>query len=331
MKALVCSKHGPPEDLEIREVEPPRPGPDEVLIDVRACGVNFPDTLIIRDLYQFKPELPFSPGSDVAGVVREVGDNVDHISPGDEVLALVNWGGFAEQCVAPAAQTFPKHESMGFETAAAFLLAYSTSFHALKNRARIKEGETLLVLGAAGGVGLTAVELGKLMGARVIAAASTAEKLELCASHGADDLINYTSEDLRDRVRELTNGRGVDVVYDPVGGDFADPAVRSTAWNGRYLVVGFAAGEIPKIPLNLPLLKGCSIMGVFWGKFAKMQFDENLANTMQLIQWYGEGKLKPHIDRIYSLEEGPQALRDMMERRVKGKIVIAPGAASAVR
>jgi len=324
MKALMCLKHGPPEDLELREVDSPTPGPQEVLIEVKACGVNFPDTLIIRDLYQFKPELPFAPGSDIAGVVKAVGEKVSQYSPGDEVLALINWGGFAEEAVAPVGQVFPKPADMDFETAAAFLMVYSTSYHALKDRARLKKGETLVVLGAAGGVGLTAVELGKLMGARVIACASTKEKLQICKEYGADELVNYTEVDLKETIKELTDGNGADVVYDPVGGDFSEQALRATAWKGRYLVVGFAAGDIPKITLNLVLLKGCQVCGVFWGKFAKTEFNTNIANTMQLVQWYNEGKISPHIDATYSLEDAPKALRDMMERRVKGKVVVKP-------
>ncbi len=324
MKALLCVEHGPPEKLELREVPSPEPGPDEVLIEVKACGVNFPDTLIIRDLYQFKPRLPFSPGSDVAGVVKAVGEDVSNYSPGDEVLTLINWGGFAEEALADAAQVFPRPAGMDFETAAAFLMAYATSYHALKDRAQLQKGESLVVLGAAGGVGLTAVELGKLMGAHVIAAASTKEKLDLCREYGADETINYVEEDLKSRIKELTDGAGADVVYDPVGGDFSEAALRATAWKGRFLVIGFAAGEIPKIPLNVVLLKGCQVVGVFWGRFAKTEADRNIANTMQLVQWYAEGKIKPHIDRVYSLEDAPQALRDMMERRVKGKVVVRP-------
>jgi len=324
MRALLCVEHGPPEQLQLREVASPEPGPKEVLIDVRACGVNFPDTLIIRDLYQFKPPLPFSPGSDIAGVVKAIGSDVRHLGVGDEVLSLVNWGGFAEEAIAPASQVFPKPASMDFETAAAFLMAYSTSYYALKDRARLREGESLLVLGAAGGVGLTAVELGKLMGARVIAAASTPEKLALCEQYGADELIDYTEEDLKTRVKELTDGAGADVVYDPVGGDFSEAALRATAWNGRFLVVGFAAGDIPSIPLNLALLKGCSIVGVFWGRFAQTETQRSMANTMQLVQWHSEGKISPYIDATYSLEDAPKALRDLMERRVKGKVVVTP-------
>lgn len=324
MKAILCTHHGPPEELQLRDVPSPDPGPGEVLVEVRACGVNFPDTLIIRDLYQFKPELPFSPGSDVAGVVKAVGEGVTTHEIGDEVIGMVNWGGFAQEAIAPADQLFPKPPSMEFETASAFLMAYSTSLHALKDRARLQQGETLLVLGAAGGVGLTAVELGKKMGARVIAAASTEEKLELCRQYGADETINYVAEDLKQRSKDLTDGAGVDVVFDPVGGDFSEAALRATAWKGRFLVVGFAAGDIPAIPLNLVLLKGCQIVGVFWGRFAKTEAQKSIANTMQLVQWFNDGELRPHIDRVYALDEAPQALRDMMQRRVKGKVVVRP-------
>lgn len=324
MKAVLCKSFGPPESLVIEDIPTPRPKDDEVLIEVRACSVNFPDTLIIQGKYQFKPELPFSPGSDVAGIVKAVGPKVHQHQPGEEVFAITGWGGFAEAVIAPARQVFTKPPQMNFTVAASFLMVYSTSYYALKDRAALQEGETLLVLGAAGGVGLAAVELGKLMGARVIAAASSKEKLELCKAYGADAGINYTEENLKERVKELTDGRGADVVYDPVGGAYSEPALRATAWNGRFLVIGFAAGDIPNIPLNLPLLKGCQIVGVFWGRFAQQETSANLANTIQLIQWHEQGKLKPHIDRTYSLGEAPQALRDIMERRVKGKVVVTP-------
>ena len=325
MRALLCEAHGPPENLVLRDVPTPSPGPKQVVVDVRACSVNFPDTLIIRDLYQFKPDLPFSPGSDIAGVVSAVGEDVQHIGIGDEVFGMVNWGGFAEQVVAPASQVFPKPPNMDFETASAFMMVYATSYHALKDRADLQQGESLLVLGAAGGVGLTAVELGAKMGAHVIAAASTQQKRELCLAYGASDVIDYSDPaTLKDAVKSLTNGSGVDVVYDPVGGPYSEPALRATAWKGRFLVVGFAAGDIPKIPLNLALLKGCQICGVFWGRFAAEEAAKNMANSMQLVQWLREGELKPHIDRVYSLEQAPAALRDMMERRVLGKVVVRP-------
>ncbi len=322
MKAILCRNFGPPSALTLEEVESPKPKAGEVLIAVKACGVNFPDTLIIQGLYQLKPPLPFSPGSDIAGVVKEVGTGVKHLKEGDEVFGFIPYGGFAEQVVAPAAQCFPKLPGMDFTIAASFMMAYGTSYHALKDRAKLKEGESLLVLGAAGGVGLAAVELGTLMGARVIAAASSDEKLAICREYGATDTINYTKEDLKQRVKELTGGKGVNVVYDPVGGDYSEAALRSIAWEGRFLVIGFAAGDIPKIPLNLPLLKGCDIAGVFWGSFA-MQFPaKNMQNSKELLQWYAQGRLKPHIHKTYPLAEAPKALEALMNRQVKGKVVI---------
>lgn len=323
MKAIVCEKFGPPSDLVLKEVESPKPKAKEILVSVRACGVNFPDTLIIQGLYQFKPALPFTPGSDIAGVVKEVGEEIKHLKVGDEVFGFAMAGGFAEEVIMDGKSCFPKPPNMDFPIAASFMMAYGTSHHALKDRAKIKEGETLLVLGASGGVGLAAVELGKLMGATVIAAASTDEKLELCKEYGADATINYTTEDLKTKVKALTNGKGADVVYDPVGGDYSEAALRATAWEGRFLVVGFAAGDIPKIPLNLPLLKGCQIVGVFWGSFATQFPNRNIQNIMELMQWYTEGKLKPHLHGVYALEDAPKALEEMMNRKVRGKIVIS--------
>ncbi|GJM36210.1 MAG: oxidoreductase [Saprospiraceae bacterium] len=323
MKAIVCEKFGPPSDLVFKEVESHQPNEKEVLVQVRACSVNFPDTLIIRGIYQFKPELPFIPGSDIAGIVKEVGAGVKHVKPGDEVFGFVINGGFAEEVIVDGKAVFPKPPQMQYPVAASFLMAYGTSYHALKDRAKLKEGETLVVLGASGGVGLAAVELGKLMGAKVIAAASTDEKLALCKTYGADETINYTTEDLKAKIKELTGGKGADVVYDPVGGKYTEAALRATAWEGRFLVVGFAAGDIPKIPLNLPLLKGCDIVGVFWGRFAMESPDKNIQNTMELMQWYTAGKLKPHIHAIYPLAETAKALEEMMDRKVRGKIVIS--------
>ncbi len=322
MKAIVCKAYGLPSSLILEEIESPKPKEKGVLVTLKACGVNFPDTLIIQGLYQFKPELPFTPGSDIAGIVKEVGSEVKHLKVGDEVFGFVAHGGFAEEVIVPSNACFPKPPNMDFPTAASFMMAYGTSYHALKDRAQIKAGETLLVLGASGGVGLAAVELGKLMGAKVIAAASSDDKLALCKEYGADETINYATEDLKKRLKELTEGKGVDVVYDPVGGHYSEDALRSTAWEGRFLVVGFAAGEIPKIALNLALLKGCSIVGVFWGGFAMKTPKKNLVNTMELMQLYAEGKLKPHIHAIYPLAEAPKALEEMMNRHVKGKIVI---------
>ncbi len=322
MKAIVCKQFGPPSSLVLEEIESPKPKAKEVVVQVKACGVNFPDTLIIQGLYQFKPELPFTPGSDIAGVVKEVGSDINHVKPGDEVFGFVMHGGYAEEVIVPGNACFKKPPMMQFPIAASFMMAYGTSYHALKDRAKLLEDETLLVLGASGGVGLAAVELGKLMGAKVIAAASSNEKLELCKEFGADEVINYTTEDLKTRIKELTEGKGVDVVYDPVGGTYSEAAIRGMAWEGRYLVVGFAAGEIPKIPLNLALLKGCAIVGVFWGSFAMKTPKKNMQNTMELMQWYGEGKLKPHIHKVYPLGEASGALEDMMNREVKGKAVI---------
>jgi len=322
MKAIRCKEYGLPSKLEYEEIPVPKPGPREVLVEVEAASLNFPDTLIIQGLYQFKPGLPFTPGSDFAGVVKEVGEDVKHIRRGEEVFGMVSHGAFAEQVVAPAQNCFPKPPGMDAKIAASFLMAYGTSYHALKDRAKLKEGETLVVLGASGGVGLAAVELGKLIGAKVIAAASTDEKLALCKQYGADLCINYKSEDLKNRIKELTNGQGANVIYDPVGGSYSEPALRAIAWEGRYLVVGFAAGDIPKIPLNLPLLKGCQVVGVFWGSFAMRTPKANMANALDLIKWYASGKLKPHIHATYFLKDTPKALEAMMNREVSGKVVV---------
>ena len=322
MKAILCKEFGTPETLVFEEIETPTPKDDEVLLSVKACSVNFPDTLIIQGKYQFRPEFPFSPGSDVAGIVEKIGEKVSHLKIGDEVVGFVPFGGYAEKAIVKAKDCFPKPKGMSMVNASAFLLAYGTSYHALKDRANLQEGETILILGASGGVGLTALELSKLMGAKVIAAASTDEKLALCKEFGADELINYTKESIKDKVKELTNGKGVDVIYDPVGGHFSELALRAISWKGRHLVIGFANGEIPKIPINLTLLKGASIVGVFWGAFAQKEPEKSLANIKQLLTWFSTGKLKPYIDKTYSLKDAPNALQDMMNRKVKGKIVI---------
>ncbi len=323
MKAIVCEQYGPPSDLVYKEVESPQPKKKEVVVEIKACSVNFPDTLIIQGLYQFKPPLPFTPGSDIAGVIKSVGEGVKHLKVGQEVFGFVATGGFAEEVAAPASGIFPKPPTMDFPTAASFMMAYGTSYHALKDRAKLKEGETLVVLGASGGVGLAAVELGKLMGAKVIAAASTDEKLALCKEYGADETINYSTEDLKKRIKELTGGKGADVVYDPVGGKYSEAALRATAWEGRFLVIGFAAGDIPKIPLNLALLKGCDIVGVFFGSFAMRTPKANVQNTMELMQMFAKGQLKPHIHGIYPLADTQKALEEMMNRNVRGKIIIS--------
>ncbi|MEO0570649.1 MAG: NADPH:quinone oxidoreductase family protein [Bacteroidota bacterium] len=322
MKAIRCTSYGPPSHLILEDIDDLKAGPKQVVVTTKACGLNFPDTLIIQGLYQFKPDLPFTPGSDLAGVVKEVGEGVQHLKVGQEVFGFVPYGALAEEVLVPANACFPKPPQMDFETAASFLMAYGTSYHALHDRGKLKEGETLLVLGASGGVGLAAVELGKLMGAKVIAAASTDGKLELCKRYGADMTINYNEQDLKNILKELTNGKGVDVVYDPVGGAYSEPALRATARYGRFLVVGFAAGDIPKISLNLSLLKEAEIVGVFWGSFAMKEPQANMANSMQLMKWHAEGKLKPHIHKTYQLRETSVALEEMIQRKVMGKMVV---------
>ncbi|HEY1349586.1 MAG TPA: NADPH:quinone oxidoreductase family protein [Ktedonobacteraceae bacterium] len=322
MKVVLCKAYGPPESLVIAEVEPLTPGPGQVVISVKACGVNFPDTLIIEGKYQFKPPLPFSPGGEVAGIVKELGEGVQGVSVGDRVIAFTGWGGFAEEVQAEARVLVPMPAEMDFVTASAFVMVYGTSHYALKDRARLGRGETLLVLGAAGGVGLAAVELGKTMGARVIAAASSEEKLTICQQHGADECINYTREDLKERLKQLTGGQGVDVIYDPVGGAYAEPALRAIAWGGRYLVVGFAAGEIPRIPLNLLLLKGAAIVGVFWGSFTTRDPQRGQAHLRELMTWFHEGRLRPHISATYPLERVADALNDLRTRKITGKAVL---------
>jgi NADPH:quinone reductase len=326
MKAVLCKAFGPPESLAIEEVEPLKPGKGQVVISVKACGVNFPDTLIIQGKYQFKPPFPFIPGSEVAGIIKDLGEGVDTVKVGTPVIAYIGVGGFAEEVLAESAQLIPMPHTMNFTTASAFVLTYGTSHHALKDRAQLKQGETLLVLGAAGGVGLAAIEIGKVVGARVIAAASSDEKLEVCKQHGADEVLNYSTEDLRDRIKQLTGGKGVDVAFDPLGGDYSEPVLRSMAWGGRFLVIGFASGDIPRIPLNLPLLKACSIVGVFWGSFMERDPRQGRENFQELITWMNEGKLKPHVSATYPLEHVADALNDLMERKVTGKAVLVTGA-----
>ena len=325
MKAVLCKQFGPPESLVLEELPSPKPGAGEVVISVKAASVNFPDVLIIQNKYQFKPPLPFSPGSELAGIVKEVGAGVSAFRPGDKVIAFTTYGAFAEEAKTEASRLMPLPENMDFVSGAAFLLTYATSDHALRDRGALRAGETLLVLGAAGGVGLAAIEIGKALGARVIACASTEEKLAVCREHGADAAINYATEDLRERIKALTDGKGVDVVYDAVGGPYSEPAFRSLAWRGRLLVVGFAAGEIPKLPLNLALLKGASVVGVFWGDFARREPREFAASVRQLGQWYREGKLRPHVSQTFPLEKAAEALKLMAARQVKGKVVLTVG------
>src|SRR6478752_112593 len=303
MKAVLCKQYGPPDTLTFEELPSPRAGAGEVVVSVKAASVNFPDVLIIQNKYQFKPPLPFSPGSELAGVVKEVGAGVSGFRPGDKVIAFTTYGAFAEEVKTDATRLLPLPQGMDFVTGAAFLLTYGTSDHALRDRGALRAGETLLVLGAAGGVGLAAIEIGKALGARVIACASSADKLAVCREHGADEGIDYAPEDLRERLKALTAGRGVDVVYDPVGGPYTEPAFRSLAWKGRLLVVGFADGEIPKLPLNLALLKGASAVGVFWGDFTRREPAANRDNMRELVGWLAEGALRPHIGARYPLAE----------------------------
>jgi NADPH2:quinone reductase len=324
MKAVVCKAWGLPDSLEVQDLPDLVAGPGQVVIDVRAAAVNFPDVLIIQGKYQVRPELPFTPGSELAGVVSATGAGVVDVRIGDKVIAFTAQGGFAQQVVASAQATMPMPPGMDFDLAAAITLAYGTSHHAIVDRAALKQGETMLVLGAAGGVGLAAIEIGKALGARVIAAASSDDKLAVCREHGADATINYTTENLREAIKAATGGNGPDVIYDPVGGAYTEAAFRAIGWRGRYLVVGFANGEIPKLPLNLMLLKGASLVGVFWGEFAKREPKANLAAMRQLLGWLAEGKIRPRISGRYALEDTAKALNDMAARKVTGKVVIVP-------
>ncbi|GAB3285780.1 NADPH:quinone oxidoreductase family protein [Parahaliea aestuarii] len=323
MRAVVCSEYGMADKLNLESDWPaPEVGKGQVLIDIKAAGLNFPDVLMMQGKYQTQPELPHVTGGECAGVVAAVGEGVTRVKPGDKVIAMVGWGAFAEQIVASESVVFPMPDGLSFEQAAGVGITYFTSYHALVQRANIQPGETLLVLGAAGGVGVTAIELGKLLGAKVIAAASSDEKLELCKKLGADEVINYSEGSLKDKLKELTGGKGVDVVYDPVGGDYSEPALRSMAWNGRYLVIGFASGPIPTPPLNLTLLKGCSIVGVFWGRFTMEEPELNLANIQALWKYFAEGKLNPVVTDLFPLEQYEDAYNCMIERRARGKVIL---------
>ncbi len=325
MKAVVCSEFGPPENLTIEELPDPVPGPGEVVVDIRAAAITFPDTLIIENRYQFRGQPPFVVGGEVGGKIAAVGPEVDGLTVGDDVVGGRVTGGFAERALLSASEVRKLPAGLGYAEATGYGYAYGTGHYALKYRGNLKPGETLLVLGAAGGVGLAALELGKVMGARVIAAASSEEKLALCRERGADETINYAEEDLKNRAKELTDGKGVDVVYDAVGGDYAEAALRATNWRGRFLVIGFTAG-IPRMPLNLTLLKGCDIVGVFWGA-SRMREPEIFETTrVETEALAAAGKIKPYISQRYPLEEIPQALRDMMDRKVIGKMVMEPGA-----
>ena len=322
MRAMLCRRHGPPETLVLEDIPSLKPGRGEVVVQVKAAGVNFHDTLIIQNRYQHKPELPFSPGADMAGTVKEVGVGVRGFKPGDRVLGLLRFGGYAEEAIVPVDRLAALPANVDFVDAAAFGLPYTTSYYALKNCARLAPGETLLVLGAAGGIGAAAVQLGSVMGARVIACASSAEKLEICRRQGAGEVINYQTEDLRDAVRRLTDGHGVDAVCDPVGGKLAESALRCMAWQGRYLVIGFTSGEITRVALNITLLKGCSIVGVSRGQFMHHEPEKSRGNIDELIAWLAAGKLKPVITARYRLDDARDALNDMMQRKIQGKAVL---------
>lgn len=325
MKAFVCTEFGPVENCNVRETDIQDPAEDQILIEVKSASLNFPDALMVQGRYQTKPPLPFSPGMDLAGVVSRVGRNVTHVAAGDRVIAFSGFGAFAQMCLAPKDKVIPMPAEMSFDAAAAYGITYATAIHAFEQCGRLRPGETVLVLGAAGGVGLASIEVVKAMGGRVIAAAGTDEKLDLCRRMGADLTINYTTEDLRKRALELTEGRGVDLVFDPVGGDYTLTALRATAWGGRLLVVGFAAGDIPKIPLNYALLSERAIVGVFWGAWASRDPKGQARNMETMARWFAEGKINPVIDSTVSLEQIPVAMKRLTDRKVKGKVIVKVG------
>jgi NADPH:quinone reductase len=322
LRALLCRELGSRDGLRIESIREPTPAADEAIIEVRAAGLNFFDTLIVAGRYQFKPELPFSPGAEIAGRVVETGEALSHITPGDRVMAFIGWGGLREKVAVKAQSIIALPQGVSDEAAAALQVTYGTAYHALHDRGDLKEGESLVVLGAAGGTGQAAVELGKILGARVIAAASNREKLEFCRAIGADEVINSGSEDVKERIRELTGGRGADVIFDPVGGALTEAAFRAIGWGGRHLIVGFAAGDIPRLPLNLPLLKSASLVGIFWGEHARRDPDRHRSDMAYLLGLLQAKRINPHIYRIYTLEDAKQALNDISDRRIKGKAVI---------
>jgi NADPH:quinone reductase len=324
MKAVLCRAYGPPESLEIAEIPTPEPGPGEVLVRVRAAALNFFDTLIIENRYQAKPDLPFSPAAEFAGEIASLGEGVTGWSVAERVSGHMGWGAAREFVAIGADRLVRVPDALSDEQAAGLAVTYGTTIHALIDRAEIRPGETLVVLGAAGGTGIAAIEVGKALGATVIACASSPDKLALAKERGADHQIDYTAQNLRERLKEITGGKGVDVLYDPVGGDLAEPALRSMGWGGRYLVIGFAAGEIPKIPLNLLLLKGCDIRGVFWGAFCKREPARQAQQMAQLLEWAAAGVISAHVDAIFPLEETAKALRLIADRKARGKIVVKP-------
>jgi NADPH2:quinone reductase len=322
VRALLCTKFGSPEELSVEAVASPVPGPNEIVIKAKSAGLNFFDTLIIAGKYQYRPELPFSPGAEVSGIVMETGREVAGFSPGDRVMAFTGWGGLREEVAVKAAKAVVLPDDVGDKAAAVLQVTYGTAYHALNDRAGLKEGETLAVLGAAGGTGQAAIELGKVMGAKVIAVASTDQKTDFCRGLGADEVINSSREDVKGKIKELTGGRGADVIFDPVGGELAERVFRSIAWGGRYLVIGFAAGEIPRLPLNLPLLKGASIIGVFWGEHIEREPERHRANMQRLLNWLRNKRLNPHIDYSCGLENAKLALEAIANRKIKGKAVV---------
>ncbi len=330
MKALLCTHYGPPEEMELKEVPSPKAGKNQVVVSVKACGVNFPDVLMIQDKYQFRPALPFPPGGEVAGVVKELGEGVSNVKIGERVCVSVGNAGFAEEVVADARRVIRVPENVGFDVASSFIVTYGTSYHALKDRAKLKPGESLVVLGAAGGVGLSAVELGHAMGAKVIAGASSQEKVNLAKKHGAVDGFVYPrlplnrdqQKQISETIKSLTGGQGADVLYDPVGDQYAEPSLRAMNWEGRYLVIGFAAGEIPRVPLNLTLLKGCDVLGVFWGASTARDPKRAQESLQEIMGMISSGKLHPHVSAKFPLAEGGKAIRMLMDRKAQGKVVV---------
>jgi NADPH2:quinone reductase len=324
MKALLCLRHGPPEAMEIQDIPEPAAGRGEVVVAVAAAALNFFDTLVIAGRYQVKPPFPFSPAAEFAGTVTAVGEGVTQFQPGERVCGNIGFGAAREKVAVPEGQLLHVPDGFPLEKSAGLFITYGTTIHALKDRAKLKAGETLAVLGATGGTGLAAVELGKAMGARVIACASSAEKLEFARAHGAAEVIDYSKEDLKERLRALTGGKGAEVIYDPVGGPYAEAALRAIAWQGRFLVVGFASGEIPKIPLNLPLLKESELLGVFWGEFIRRAPETQRANMAEILSLARDGKISAHVDAVYPLERWAEAFHAIAERKVKGKVVLRP-------
>lgn len=324
MKALLCTHYGTPEELELADLPDPVPQAGEAVVRIKAAALNFFDTLIIQGKYQTKPAFPFSPSAEFAGTVESVGPGVTDFKAGDRVLGFTGYGAARETIAVPTTALTPIPAALDFDRAAGLCVTYGTTLYALKNRAHLAPGETLAVLGASGGTGLAAIEIGKLMGARVIACASSAEKLDFARRHGADDGIDYASENLKDGLRRVTNGKGADVIYDPVGGSYAEAALRGIAWEGRYLVIGFAAGDIPKVPFNLYLLKSANVLGVFWGAWTERDPDGHRANTAQLLTWAAEGRLSSHVHAVYPLSEAAAALKAIAERKVMGKVILRP-------